>query len=87
MLSQYHFREKYPAQVNDPHKYISLEEQLKLPTLEEIEALPDTTIEENSEAKRLQEVGTEILNKIFSGRNEYVSGIKCKGIIRDYQRI
>ncbi|KAI5163191.1 hypothetical protein NEAUS03_2232 [Nematocida ausubeli] len=86
MLLSFHWAETRCRRIKNPTEYVSLEESLDLPNIEEVDVLPTFTAAEHEECIKLEEIGAEILNKIYAADTSLKVSIKCKGIAREEYR-
>lgn len=85
MLSDFHFTEKAPERDTSPYDIVSLEESIALPSLEDVEMLPESPIVFNTETARLEEAGMQILHEIYKGEEK--AGVRCKGTLKEDFRV
>lgn len=82
----FHSAETCNRKIKNPTEYVTLENTLDLPNIEEVDSLPSFTLPEHVEAIKLEELGGEILNKMYAIDIEPSKTIKCKGVSREEYR-
>lgn len=90
MLSHFHFPEETREgreKKEIPYEYVYLEDALQLPSLEEVEILPEGGYMESQESARLEAVGAEILEHLYMCREKETEGVSYKGTIEEEYRI
>lgn len=87
MLGHFHFTALPPKKKTSPHHWVSFDEALTLPTVEDVDVFPSLERQETGELYRLEALGAEILTRIYNGETEAVTRINCKSITPDMYRI
>ncbi|OAG31238.1 hypothetical protein NEDG_01651 [Nematocida displodere] len=87
MLSHFHFLEEAPREKAVLYGAISLEDTITLPSLEEVDSLPEAGGFKSQDLVRLEKVGMGVLSRVYSGEEASVVGIKCKGLQHEQFRL
>lgn len=86
MILSFHHSAPLNRKIVNPTNYVTLEESLDMPNIEEVDEMPTFLASENKESIRLEEIGGEILNKMYSVDSAPKASIKCKGITQEEYR-
>ncbi|KAI5191067.1 hypothetical protein NEMIN01_1336 [Nematocida minor] len=86
MLLSFHHTEPRNRSIIKPTEYTTLEDALEMPNIEEVDSMPSFSVSEHSESAKLEEIGADILNKLYATDSAPAASIKCKGISREEYR-
>lgn len=86
MILSFHYTVPHNRKIIKPTNYVTLEDTLDMPNIEEVDNMPTFLISENTECARLEEMGAEVLNKIYNVDSIPKVNIKCKGMSREEYR-
>ncbi|KAI5167130.1 hypothetical protein NEIG_01071 [Nematocida sp. ERTm5] len=86
MLLSFHWADAPGRKIRKPTEYASLDESIELPSIEEVDTLPIFTADEHVEIIKLEEIGSDALNKMYTVDMPSNASIKCKGISREEYR-